>query len=93
MFQGLLCAYEQVCCYGLDHVRLYGFDSLRWLPEPAEEHEALHTFPNGETSRFYAGQFAYPKAEVIRRLSRYGVDLNRITLVEGFYDETLRVKT
>jgi len=38
---------------------------------------------------FFAGQFACSKAAVTRNLERHGADLERITLTEGFFGDSL----
>lgn len=59
----------------------FGFDSFKGLPAIGEKDK------NGY---FYQGQYSYPKADVIKNIINHGGDLNRIKLIEGFFDESLK---
>lgn len=60
--------------------RLFGFDSFKGLPQPLLEEG---------TSKFWHGQYSCSREEVESKLTRNGVDLNSIHLIEGFFDQTL----
>lgn len=62
-------------------MKFYGFDSFQGLPVIKEKDT------NGY---FYQGQYAYPKADVIHNILSHGGDMDRITLVEGFFDRSLK---
>ena len=64
-----------------DSMRFYGFDSFKGLPTvPAVDN-------NG--SMFFAGQFSCSRDFVEDALRRNGADLSKITLVEGFFEDSL----
>lgn len=86
VYQGysLLHAYLETCRLGLEHMHLFGFDSFSGMPTPT------HIDVDGVT---VSGMYACEKAEVLRKLLKHGVDLSRVTLVEGFYEETLNEET
>lgn len=83
VFQGdsLTCMYEALEDRRLDRVRLYGFDSFEGLP-PVEH-------PEDVKLGWHQGQFSSSEQRTLERLEGNGVDLGRITLVKGFYSETL----
>lgn len=67
-------------------MRFFGFDSFDGLPTPTgvDKRSAV----TGEA--FARGSFCASKEFVLTNLRNHGSDMNRITLVEGFYDETLK---
>lgn len=66
---------------GCKNTRLYGFDSFEGLPAP-EGIDATDT-------RFFEGQFSCSREEVEQNLLSHGMDMSRVALVEGFYEDTL----
>lgn len=66
---------------GLKDVRLYGYDSFEGLPEA--------TGIDAGDPRFFEGQFACSRAEVEANLAKRGMDMSRVELIEGFYEDTL----
>jgi len=40
-------------------------------------------------ARFFEGQYACSKEEVEKNLAANGVDLNKVTLIKGFYEDSL----
>ncbi|MCG9480099.1 MAG: TylF/MycF family methyltransferase [Actinomycetia bacterium] len=75
------CAFKAAQKLGLDQTRFYGFDSFQGLPQVEDVDKT--------GGRFFEGQFACTREQVEKNLRRYGVDFDRIKLVEGFYEKTL----
>jgi hypothetical protein len=65
----------------LASMRFFGFDSFEGLPDIAEADAA--------TGEFAKGDYATSKEVVEQALVKSGVDMNRVTLVKGWYDESL----
>ena len=80
----LCCMYKVLRQLGLNHVRLFGFDSFEGLPECASIDDEGHWKP---------GQFAssYELTERVLKVNR--VDRSRVALIKGFYDKTLVPET
>ncbi len=71
---------EKVLSLGKNNQRKYwGFDSFVGLPAPIPEEEGV----------FHTGQFEFGIDEVKRNLKRNDVDLSKVELIPGFYEETL----
>ena len=68
--------YDELRDAGLDHVRLFGFDSFAGLP------------PDDE-GVWAEGSFDVDYDEVVQSLSDHGIDWKRVTLVKGFYRDSL----
>lgn len=66
---------------GLDNVRMYGFDSFEGLPEA--------TGIDAGDTRFFEGQYACSREEVESNLLKNGMKLDRATLIEGYYEDSL----
>jgi len=83
LFRGytFLQAYKHAQEKGLNGVHFYGFDSFEGLPE-AEGIDVAD-------GRFFKGQFACSKDAVENNLSENGMDLERATLIEGYYEDSL----
>lgn len=83
VYQGtsLRIMHEELIEAGLKQVRLFGFDSFAGLP--ADEEEGFW----GE------GWFCAEYDEVVRSLSQSGIDWERVTLIKGFFSETLTQET
>jgi O-methyltransferase len=64
----------------LDGVRLFGFDSFQGLPAQADEEAP---------DRFQPGMFRCTAEEARENLRKAGVDLDRVRLVEGWFEDTL----
>lgn len=72
----LLLIYEELCRAGFSHVRLFGFDSFEGLPPDVE-------------GVWNAGDFATEYGVVVKRLDENKVDWSRISLIKGFYSDSL----
>jgi O-methyltransferase len=85
VFKGasLLHAQKQAGTLGLEHMRFIGFDSFQGLPPEPDQNKEM----------FYEGQYSCGENQVRTWLSQHGADWNRMTLVPGFYDDTLTGRT
>lgn len=78
----LACMFRVAERHGLHGMRFFGFDSFEGLPDSAADDDAGYWSP-----RMFASD-----VEMTRRfLTRAGVDWNRVTLVKGWFNETLAV--
>jgi len=66
-------------------MQFVALDSFEGLPEPKGIDKL-----DGYSSGFYAGQFACDIDEFARNLSGSGVDLSRVTMIKGWFDESLK---
>ena len=82
VFRGdsIAAAWRGATAGGLEGMRFFGFDSFEGLP--------LH-HREGEKGRWAPGAMAAGEEVVRRNLASLGVDLSRVTLVPGFYDQVL----
>jgi len=72
----------------LRHMQCFAFDSFRGLPRPRDV-DAL----NGYTSNFHEGEFACSKKEFEKNLRSLGVDMTRVRIIEGWFQDTLSDQT
>jgi hypothetical protein len=73
---------QQICNrLGLHDTSFYGFDSFAGLPSV----DGIDQTNN----QFFEGQFACSKEDVVRHLSKNGVDWSKTVLVEGYFDQSL----
>ena len=77
----LACMYRVLADLGVDRARLVGFDSFQGLPPEATEPESGGVWP--------PGTMAMDERSARRYLRQAGVDLSRVTLVKGWYRDTL----
>lgn len=77
----LACMYHALQDNGLSNVRLIGFDSFRGLP------------PEAEREGWSPGAFWSARPATERYLYQNGVDMSRVTLVEGWFKDTLTQTT
>lgn len=71
---------EKILRAGASNPRKYwAFDSFEGLPSPISEEDGI----------FHTGQFEFGIDEVKRNLQRNGVDLNKVELIPGFYEDSL----
>jgi hypothetical protein len=80
----LLCMYRELELLGLDRVRLFGFDSFQGLPP----HAALE-----DEGRWQPGRCHAPLEFTTAVLDSEGVDWQRVSLVPGWFSETLTPAT
>lgn len=66
-------------------MRFVAIDSFEGLPAPQGVDAA-----NGYTSGFYQGQFSCTEPEFVANLTAGGVDLDRVVICKGWFDQTLR---
>jgi O-methyltransferase len=76
----MTCADRARRAAGIEQMRLFGFDSFEGLPPEAEK-------INPE--RWSAGMFACTVEEARENMRRGGVDVERVRLVKGWFDDTL----
>lgn len=66
-------------------MRFVALDSFEGLPEP-KGIDAQNQYSSG----FFKGQFACDVDQFAKNLADSGVDLDRVTMIQGWYDESLR---
>jgi O-methyltransferase len=71
---------------GLNDMRFYAFDSFRGLPE-------IKGIDAEGFAHFTAGDFACDRDQFCKIISAKGVNLDRVSLVPGWYDEVLNEET
>ena len=69
-------AYDQMKRHDLNDMRLFAFDSFAGLP-------------HGEAGVFAEGDYHCPEPLFRKIISKAGVDMNRVSTINGFYEETL----
>jgi hypothetical protein len=80
----LAAMYRALQHHGLDHVRLFGFDSFEGLPKAASH----------DDGGYWTVGSCYSDLDFTREcLSRWGVDLGRVHLVKGWFSDTLNKET
>jgi len=62
--------------HGLTSMRFFAFDSFRGLP-------------HGEEGKFGANMYSCSKQRFVTMIRKAGVDLNKVHIVEGFYEDSL----
>lgn len=67
---------------GRPDMNYWAFDSFQGLPEVKNQDEG---------GPFYTGEFSFSKREFTQNLIRYKVDLRRVEMIEGYYDQTLEL--
>jgi len=75
----MACMHHALKNLGFDHVRLFGFDSFEGMPDEADIEEG----------NWYAGQFKSDENFTRKFLTQQGVQWNRVTLVKGWFTDTL----
>ena len=80
----LLCMYRELDALGLNQVRLFGFDSFQGLPPEAAVED---------DGRWEPGRCHSPLEFTTAVLQSEGVDWNRVSLVPGWFSETLTPET
>ena len=80
----LICMYRELAALGLDHVRLFGFDSFEGFPPQAAVEDG---------GRWRPGRCRSDLAFTTAVLQHEGVDLSRATLVPGWFSDTLTPAT
>ena len=75
--------------YDLNSMRFFGFDSFEGLPET----ETCPKIEGGPKESFLAGNYKFSQEDLTNVLISDGVDMDRVTLVPGFYDKSLTDET
>ena len=65
-------------------MRFFAFDSFQGLPEP----KGIDAF-DGYSSRFHEKEFACTESDFRANLESKGVDMRRVQIISGWFDETL----
>lgn len=63
-------------------MRFFAFDSFKGLPEKAEEYGL-------DDHHFHKGQYNCGVGEFSKNIARLGVDLNKVKIIEGWFEESL----
>ena len=84
IFKGYAFWYAQKVAknYNLNHMKFFGFDSFKELPEIEKKDITKEEV-------FYQGQYSCSKEKVINNLNSKKVDWNKTFLVEGFFNKSL----
>lgn len=77
-------AYHFAQTKGLKKMRFYGFDSFEGLPD---------IMGNDKEGEFQKGQYTYSLNNFKKVISYRGVNMNRVKLVQGWYDKVLNSET
>jgi len=86
VFMGKTFGYSyQVMSPLFPNMKFVALDSFSGLPEPTGIDKA-----ENYTSGFYEGQFACDISQFRKNMTNYGVSFDRLTIVEGWFDETLK---
>lgn len=80
----LICTFRELEAHGLNRVRLFGFDSFEGLPHDADQEDEGRWRPGSCRS-------SLPFTTAV--LATEGVDLSRVTLVPGWFRDTLNGET
>ena len=80
----MMCAHSALERVGLDHVRLFGFDSFEGLPSDAAEQDEATWQP---------GMYPSDYGRTVRAMTRAGVDWSRTALIKGWFSDTLTETT
>lgn len=82
--------FAHACNFGqqndLNKMRYFGFDSFQGLPE-------IKGLDDTKEENFYKGQYHAPKDRVISDISSTGVDWDDVFLIQGYFDQSLNIKT
>ena len=62
--------------FGLNEIRLFAFDAFKGLPD-------------SEGSTFRKGEFSFPQKSFIKRISKAGVNIEKVIITAGFFKESL----
>lgn len=78
----MACMHDVLVELGLDEVRLFGFDSFQGLPPEARD-----------DGKWVPGYFKSDLELTRANLARRGVEMSRVNLIEGWFDDTLTPET
>lgn len=80
----LTCVYHELSAHGLNHARLFGFDSFQGLPPDADQEDE---------GRWRPGSCCSSLEFTTAVLESEGLDMSRVTLVPGWFRDTLNANT
>ena len=69
----------------IEEIKIFGFDSFQGLPSKQ--------FKADDNPQWDKGEFAFDKAHIIKVIERTGFPTDNVTLIEGFYEDSLNDKT
>jgi O-methyltransferase len=81
--RSLSCMHRALSHHGIDNVHMFGFDSIEGLPR---------SFSVEELEAWEPGQFSVDLDTTRQFLERRGVDMERVSLIKGWFDETLTLR-
>ncbi len=79
-------AFSHAHQFGITAMRFFSFDSFQGLPE-------ISGVDKDGPCEYHQGQYACALDQFKRNLARNGVDLNRVKVVQGWYQDTLTEAT
>lgn len=83
--RSLTSAYHFAQSYKKDDMKFYGFDSFQGLPEI----ETLDQY----NDEYHKGEYACSLSELKKILKKNEVDLSKCKFIEGYYEDSLTLKT
>jgi O-methyltransferase len=70
----------------LDFMKFYAFDSFQGLPE-------ITGLDGAAPRQFSKGEFSCDAETFTKNISRHGVDLNKVVIIPGWFDQSLNLET
>lgn len=76
-------AYHYARKVGLGDMRFFAYDSFEGLPQSDEEYKV-------KSNTFWEGRFAFSKEKFKKAIVKKGVDLKRVVIMKGWFQEVLK---